>query len=64
MFAGYYPAGCCAEVNCFKNFGFLLNNELTDFNFIPRPTPIRPTSIRAPTMSRRSNGRAAAWCRR
>jgi len=38
MFAGYYPAGC-AEVSCFKNFGFLLNNELTDFNFIPAANP-------------------------
>jgi gamma-glutamyltranspeptidase/glutathione hydrolase len=34
MFAGYYPDGC-AEVSCFKSFGFLLNNELTDFNFTP-----------------------------
>jgi gamma-glutamyltranspeptidase/glutathione hydrolase len=34
MFAGYYPAGCAA-ISCFKNFGFLLNNELTDFNFAP-----------------------------
>jgi len=34
MFAGYYPAGCAA-VSCFKSFGFLLNNELTDFNFTP-----------------------------
>ena len=38
MFAGYYPAGC-AEVSCFKNFGFLLNNELTDFNFTPAANP-------------------------
>ncbi|MDZ7652592.1 MAG: gamma-glutamyltransferase [Burkholderiaceae bacterium] len=34
MFAGYYPDGC-AEISCFRNFGFLLNNELTDFNFTP-----------------------------
>jgi gamma-glutamyltranspeptidase / glutathione hydrolase len=34
MFAGYYPAGC-TQISCFKNFGFLLNNELTDFNFTP-----------------------------
>jgi gamma-glutamyltranspeptidase/glutathione hydrolase len=34
MFAGYHPPGC-AEVACFKSFGFLLNNELTDFNFTP-----------------------------
>lgn len=34
MFAGYYPPGC-AEVSCFRSFGFLLNNELTDFNFTP-----------------------------
>ena len=34
MFAGYYPDGC-VEVACFKSFGFLLNNELTDFNFTP-----------------------------
>jgi gamma-glutamyltranspeptidase/glutathione hydrolase len=38
MFAGYYPEGC-AEVNCFKSFGFLLNNELTDFNFTPTKNP-------------------------
>lgn len=34
MFAGYYPAGCAA-ISCFRSFGFLLNNELTDFNFTP-----------------------------
>jgi gamma-glutamyltranspeptidase/glutathione hydrolase len=34
MFAGYYPSGC-TEISCFKSFGFLLNNELTDFNFTP-----------------------------
>jgi gamma-glutamyltranspeptidase/glutathione hydrolase len=34
MFAGYYPSGCAA-VSCFRSFGFLLNNELTDFNFTP-----------------------------
>jgi gamma-glutamyltranspeptidase/glutathione hydrolase len=38
MFAGYYPAGC-AEISCFKSFGFLLNNELTDFNFTPVANP-------------------------
>jgi gamma-glutamyltranspeptidase/glutathione hydrolase len=38
MFAGYYPAGC-TEVNCFRSFGFLLNNELTDFNFTPTANP-------------------------
>jgi gamma-glutamyltranspeptidase/glutathione hydrolase len=38
MFAGYYPADC-ANVSCFKNFGFLLNNELTDFNFTPVANP-------------------------
>ena len=38
MFAGYYPAGC-VEVSCFKSFGFLLNNELTDFNFTPAANP-------------------------
>lgn len=38
IFAGYYPAGC-AEVSCFKSFGFLLNNELTDFNFTPSTNP-------------------------
>jgi gamma-glutamyltranspeptidase / glutathione hydrolase len=62
MFAGYYPAGC-AEVACFKSFGFLLNNELTDFNFTPSTNPFtnapatndvaagkRPRSSMAPTM--------------
>jgi len=38
MFAGYYPAGCL-EISCFKSFGFLLNNELTDFNFTPAANP-------------------------
>jgi gamma-glutamyltranspeptidase/glutathione hydrolase len=62
MFAGYYPPGC-AEVSCFKSFGFLLNNELTDFNFTPSTNPFtgqpatndvapgkRPRSSMAPTM--------------
>ena len=62
MFAGYYPDGC-AEVSCFKSFGFLLNNELTDFNFTPSLNPItgqpatndvapgkRPRSSMVPTM--------------
>jgi len=64
MFAGYYPAGC-SEISCFKNFGFLLNNELTDFNFTPtfNPDPLsynpgandvapdkRPRSSMVPTM--------------
>ena len=31
-------------------YGFLLNNELTDFNFVPAPTPPRATP--APTTSR------------
>jgi gamma-glutamyltranspeptidase / glutathione hydrolase len=38
MFAGYYPEGC-AQISCFKSFGFLLNNELTDFNFTPAANP-------------------------
>ena len=38
MFAGYYPQGC-VEISCFKSFGFLLNNELTDFNFTPTANP-------------------------
>jgi gamma-glutamyltranspeptidase/glutathione hydrolase len=38
MFAGYYPAGC-ADISCFKSFGFLLNNEQTDFNFTPSTNP-------------------------
>jgi gamma-glutamyltranspeptidase/glutathione hydrolase len=38
MFAGYYPAGC-SDTSCFKSFGFLLNNELTDFNFTPSVNP-------------------------
>ena len=38
MFAGYYPTGC-VEISCFKSFGFLLNNELTDFNFTPAANP-------------------------
>ena len=62
MFAGYYPDGC-AEVSCFKSFGFLLNNELTDFNFTPSNNPFtglpstndvapgkRPRSSMAPAM--------------
>lgn len=38
MFAGYYPDGC-TQISCFKSFGFLLNNELTDFNFTPAANP-------------------------
>ncbi|HEU0198974.1 MAG TPA: gamma-glutamyltransferase [Burkholderiaceae bacterium] len=38
MFAGYYPPGC-TEIACFRSFGFLLNNELTDFNFSPSDNP-------------------------
>jgi gamma-glutamyltranspeptidase/glutathione hydrolase len=38
MFAGYYPPGCVV-ISCFRNFGFLLNNELTDFNFTPAYNP-------------------------
>ncbi|MEP7283891.1 MAG: gamma-glutamyltransferase [Rubrivivax sp.] len=38
MFAGWYPPGC-AQVSCFRSFGFLLNNELTDFNFTPAANP-------------------------
>lgn len=62
MFAGYYPPGC-ADVSCFKSYGFLLNNELTDFNFVPSINPFtnqpatndvapgkRPRSSMAPTM--------------
>jgi gamma-glutamyltranspeptidase/glutathione hydrolase len=62
MFAGYYPPGC-AEVSCFKSYGFLLNNELTDFNFAPSVNPFtnepatndvapgkRPRSSMSPTM--------------
>jgi gamma-glutamyltranspeptidase/glutathione hydrolase len=62
MFAGYYPEGC-AEVSCFKSFGFLLNNELTDFNFTPSTNALtgqpatndvapgkRPRSSMVPTM--------------
>jgi gamma-glutamyltranspeptidase / glutathione hydrolase len=69
MFAGYYPPGC-AEVSCFKSFGFLLNNELTDFNFNPSTNPFtgqpatndvapgkRPRSSMAPTMIFDSLGR-------
>ena len=71
MFAGYYPAGC-AEVSCFRSFGFLLNNELTDFNFTPTANPDpaafnpgandvapfkRPRSSMVPTMIFDSNGR-------
>jgi gamma-glutamyltranspeptidase / glutathione hydrolase len=62
MFAGYYPEGC-TEVSCFKSFGFLLNNELTDFNFAPSTNALtgepatndvapgkRPRSSMVPTM--------------
>ncbi len=71
MFAGYYPAGC-AVVSCFKSFGFLLNNELTDFNFTPAAkddasgfnpgandvAPFkRPRSSMVPTMIFDSSGR-------
>jgi gamma-glutamyltranspeptidase/glutathione hydrolase len=58
VFAGYTPAG-----GSFKNFGFLLNNELTDFNGAPSTNPWtnevgyndalpgkRPRSSMAPTM--------------
>jgi gamma-glutamyltranspeptidase/glutathione hydrolase len=38
MFAGYYPDGCM-QIACFRSFGFLLNNELTDFNFTPTANP-------------------------
>ena len=71
MFAGYYPVGC-AEISCFKSFGFLLNNELTDFNFTPaaNPDPLafnpgandvapgkRPRSSMTPAMIFDSSGR-------
>jgi gamma-glutamyltranspeptidase / glutathione hydrolase len=69
MFAGYYPAGC-VEITCFKSFGFLLNNELTDFNFTPSINPFtnapatndvapgkRPRSSMAPTMIFDQRGR-------
>ncbi len=69
MFAGYYPAGCVA-ITCFKSFGFLLNNELTDFNFTPSVNPFtgapatndvapgkRPRSSMAPTMIFDKRGR-------
>ncbi|WP_341891656.1 gamma-glutamyltransferase [Variovorax sp. YR752] len=62
MFAGYYPDGC-TQISCFKSFGFLLNNELTDFNFTPSLNPFtgeaaandvapgkRPRSSMAPSM--------------
>lgn len=58
VFAGYTPPG-----GSFKNFGFLLNNELTDFNGSPSLNPWtgeigyndalpgkRPRSSMAPTM--------------
>jgi gamma-glutamyltranspeptidase/glutathione hydrolase len=71
MFAGYFPPGCAA-VSCFKSFGFLLNNELTDFNFTPtfNPDPAnfnpgandvapgkRPRSSMVPTMLFDGGGR-------
>jgi gamma-glutamyltranspeptidase/glutathione hydrolase len=71
MFAGYYPQGCEA-VSCFRSFGFLLNNELTDFNFTPafNPDPDnfnpgandvapgkRPRSSMAPSMLFDPNGK-------
>ncbi|MBK8210764.1 MAG: gamma-glutamyltransferase [Rhodospirillales bacterium] len=44
-------------------FGFLLNNELTDFNFVPRQRglPMRPIGIPAPTMLHRKSGHVRAW---
>jgi len=72
MFAGYYPPGC-ADVSCFKSYGFLLNNELTDFNFVPSASPFtgkpatndvapgkRPRSSMAPTMIFDARGRPVA----
>ena len=69
MFAGYYPPGC-GDVSCFKSFGFLLNNELTDFNFTPSTNPFtgqpmtndvapgkRPRSSMAPSMIFDGKGR-------
>lgn len=69
MFAGYYPEGCGA-ISCFKSFGFLLNNELTDFNFTPSTNPFtgqpatndvapgkRPRSSMVPTMIFDAKGR-------
>lgn len=65
VFAGYTPAG-----GSFRNFGFLLNNELTDFNTAPttniytggpgyndvQPNK-RPRSSMAPTMLFASDGK-------
>ena len=69
MFAGYYPPGC-GDISCFKSFGFLLNNELTDFNFTPSTNPFtgqpmtndvapgkRPRSSMAPSMIFDKKGR-------
>ncbi len=69
MFAGYYPAGC-TQTSCFKSFGFLLNNELTDFNFVPSVNTFtgepatndvapgkRPRSSMVPTMIFDTKGR-------
>ena len=69
MFAGYYPAGC-TDIGCFKSFGFLLNNELTDFNFVPSVNALtgqpatndvapgkRPRSSMVPTMIFDAKGR-------
>lgn len=68
MFAGYYPPGC-VQITCFRNFGFLLNNELTDFNFTPSLNPFtgdpatndvapgkRPRSSMVPTMIFNADG--------
>jgi gamma-glutamyltranspeptidase / glutathione hydrolase len=62
IFAGYYPGGC-TDLSCFRSFGFLLNNELTDFNLTPSTNPFtgqratndvapdkRPRSSMTPTM--------------
>jgi gamma-glutamyltranspeptidase/glutathione hydrolase len=70
MFAGYYPAGC-SDISCFKSFGFLLNNELTDFNFAPSINPFsgdpatndvlpdkRPRSSMTPAMIFNADGDA------
>ena len=46
----------------FRNHGFLLNNELTDFNTAPTTNPF--TGSAGYNDVQPASARAAAWCRR
>ena len=71
MFAGYYPTA--ARRLASSSFGFLLNNELTDFNFTPHAQPRdrqagrndvapgkRPRSSMVPTMIFDADGKPSS----